>query len=165
MRFLAVSIYFFKLFSLVCVDILLALHCRIAWCLTSLGVDGTDGLDEQRCVGLGILHKHQQELQRRLHHQTKLRRTNTGILIITHIIFLIYNHNSTLPSSPRAGRATGWSQCDLWPRSCHPHTAWSDPGLERDRVLLKFLKRNVSQKGALFFLTHRTHQTVMIKIQ
>lgn len=35
---------------------------------TSLGVHGGDGFDQQRGIGLGILHKHQQELHGRFHH-------------------------------------------------------------------------------------------------
>lgn len=39
---------------------------------TFVGVHGGDGLDEQRGVGLRVLHKHQQELQSCFHHQAKL---------------------------------------------------------------------------------------------
>lgn len=47
--------------------------------LTSLHVHHIDSLYEQGGVGLCVLHKHQQQLQGRLHHQTELHRKKSTL--------------------------------------------------------------------------------------
>ncbi len=41
--------------------------------LTSVPVDGVDGLDEEQRVAFGVLDEDEQQLERRLHHQPKLQ--------------------------------------------------------------------------------------------
>jgi len=53
----------------------------VHWFITSLGVHRGNGVDQQRGVGLGVLHKHQQQLQGCFHHQTELERRNTKYTI------------------------------------------------------------------------------------
>lgn len=47
--------------------------------LTSRLVHGVHGMDEEQGVGLRVLHKHQQELQRHLHHQAELGRGTAAV--------------------------------------------------------------------------------------
>lgn len=42
--------------------------------LTSFGIDSRNGLNEERCIGLRVLHKDEQELQGCLHHQAELEK-------------------------------------------------------------------------------------------
>lgn len=53
-------------------------HCDLAGpmagVLTSFGVHSRNGLNEERCIGLRVLHKDEQKLQGCLHHQAELER-------------------------------------------------------------------------------------------
>ncbi len=51
---------------------------RVPFYYTSLCVHRGDGFYQQRRVGLGVLHKHQQELQSCFHHQTELEGSGGG---------------------------------------------------------------------------------------
>jgi len=43
-------------------------------CLTSLSIHNVDSLNEEWTVGLGVFHKHYQQLQSSLHNQPRLKR-------------------------------------------------------------------------------------------
>ena len=83
--------YKFPCRSTVCV-------CVCVCVCTSACVHRVHSVDQQRTVGLWIFHKHDEKLQRRFHHQTRLRRNMFtycpagGVTASTHRLILHLSH-------------------------------------------------------------------------
>lgn len=97
--------------------------------LTPRLVHGIDSTDEQQSVGLCVLHKHQEQLQRRLHHQAKLGQgMAAGTAVVAGACLCAAGHCGAAVPVPMTGSSAvgpGTCSCEAVMAKRHWERTWS----------------------------------------